>query len=55
MKLPDNWKNLWNDDGFISTLTGLIRTLNGIASLILLALVIYLPYQAVREVLSWFA
>lgn len=54
MKLPDNWKNLWNDDGFISNLTGLVKTLNGIASLSLIALAVYLPYQAIREVMTWF-
>jgi hypothetical protein len=54
MKLPDNWKNLWNDDGFIANLTGLVKTVNGIASLILIALAIYLPYQLILEIRSWF-
>lgn len=54
MKLPDNWKNLWNDNDFISNLTGLIKTVNGIANIILLALAIYLPYQLIQEIISWF-
>jgi len=54
MKLPDNWKSLWNDNGFIGNLTAFVQTLNGIASVILVALVVYLPYQAIREIMSWF-
>lgn len=54
MKLPDSWKNLWTDDGFIGTATQFVKTLNGIASLLLIALTIYLPYQLIQEVMSWF-
>lgn len=52
--MPDSWKTVWNDEGFISNLTALIKTVNGIASIVLLALVIYLPYQAILEVMAWF-
>lgn len=54
MKMPDTWKNLWNDNDFISNLTNLIKTINGIANVLLLALIVYLPYQALLEFLSWF-
>lgn len=54
MKLPDTFKSIWNDDNFISNLTGLVKTINGIASMILIALVVYLPYQLIQEVVSWF-
>lgn len=54
MRIPDNWKTVWTDEGFISNLTALIRTVNGIASVILLALAIYLPYQAILTVIGWF-
>jgi hypothetical protein len=54
MKMPDSWKNLWNDDGFITSLTLLIKTMNGIASLILLGMVIWMPYILVIEIISWF-
>jgi len=54
MKLPEHWRTLWNNDDFVSNATALVKTINGIASVLLLALVIYLPYQLVREVLSWF-
>ena len=54
MKLPENWRNLWNDNGFVSNMTNFIQTLNGIASVILVALVVYIPYQAIREIIAWF-
>jgi hypothetical protein len=54
MKMPDTWKSLWNNDDFIANLTSLVKTINGIASVALLALVIYLPYQAILAVVSWF-
>lgn len=54
MKMPDTWKTLWNDNDFISNLTGLIKTINGIANVLLLALIVYLPYQAIREIIAWF-
>lgn len=54
MKLPEHWKTLWNDDDFVSNCTALVKTLNGIASTMLIVLVVYFPYQAIREVLTWF-
>jgi hypothetical protein len=54
MKMPDTWKSLWNNDDFIANLTALIKTINGIASLVLIALAVYLPYQAIQAIVSWF-
>lgn len=54
MKMPESWKSVWNDTDFISNLTALTKTINAIAGVVLLALVIYLPYQAILEVMAWF-
>ncbi len=54
MKIPDNWKSIWNDEGFIANLTALVKTINGIASIVLLAIIIYLPYQLILEIQRWF-
>lgn len=55
MKLPEDIVTKLTETNSVATeLAKLLRTLNGCASLGLLAAFIYLTYQAVLTVASWF-
>jgi len=54
MRLPDEWvKQLFADADFARQLTSLLTTLNGIANIVFIVLLIYWPYQAIMTMLSW--
>lgn len=55
MKLPQEIiERLLGDANVVDETVKFVRTLNAIASIVMISLVIYLPYQAIREVLTWF-
>ena len=55
MKFENDWLlKLFTDTDFITQLTALLRAMTGICNIIIIALSIYLPYQAIREVMTWF-
>lgn len=55
MKLPQEViDQLFGNENLATELAKLVKTLNGIASLTLIAAAIYIPYQAICTVLSWF-
>jgi hypothetical protein len=55
MKLPQEViDQLFGNENLAAELAKFVKTLNGIGSLALIALAIYLPYQAILTVLSWF-
>lgn len=55
MKFENDWLlKLFTDTDFITQLTALLKALTGICNILLIALFFYLPYQAIREILTWF-
>ena len=55
MKLPQEYiDQLFGNENLATELAKFIKTLNGIASLALIAGAIYFPYQAILTILSWF-
>lgn len=55
MKFEHDWLlKLFTDTDFITQLTALLKSLTAIANILVIALFVYLPYQAIREVMTWF-
>jgi hypothetical protein len=55
MKLPQEViDQLFGNENLATELAKLTKTLNGLASLALIASAIYFPYQAILTILSWF-
>jgi hypothetical protein len=55
MKLPQEViDQLFGNENLATELAKLTKTLNGLASLALISGAIYLPYQAILTILSWF-
>jgi hypothetical protein len=55
MKIENDWLlKLFTDTDFITQATALLKVLTAIANLVLIALFLYLPYQLVQEIASWF-
>lgn len=55
MKFENDWLiKLFTDTDFITQLTALLKSLTAISNMLVIALFVYLPYQAIREVMTWF-
>jgi len=55
MRLPQEIVDqLFGNENIATELAKLIKTLNGLLSLVLISGAIYIPYTAIRTVLSWF-
>jgi len=55
MRLPQEViDQLFGNENLATELAKLTKTLNGIASLALISGVIYIPYQGIKTVLTWF-
>jgi hypothetical protein len=55
MKFENDWLiKLFTDTDFITQFTALLKSLTTLANIVLIALFIYLPYQAIREIIAWF-
>lgn len=54
MKLPESWVEQLSQGNLQVELVRLVRTANAVLSVILIALTVYLPYQAIKTLVSWF-